>query len=134
MCSLRHCLRLHADKLIAYGLMAVQAYYGNLNAHACQRYGFLQAQERYKERPNKNPLAGMVFRQVSYPTTPACHPYHHAVCYLRLFYTPYYPVHSSSTFLFPSPHSCLYAYILTLYVLRAQGGPRHKSVHVRSNH
>ena len=49
--------------------MAVQAYYGNLNAHACQRYGFLQAQERYKERANKNPLAGMVFRQVSHTTT-----------------------------------------------------------------
>lgn len=45
----------------------VQAYYGNLSAHACQRYGFLQAQERYKERASKNSLAGMVFRQVQIP-------------------------------------------------------------------
>ena len=41
----------------------VQAFFGNMNAHACQRFSFLQAQDRYKERPNKNPLAGMVFRQ-----------------------------------------------------------------------
>lgn len=50
----------------------MQAYYGNLSAHACQRYGFLQAQERYKERASKNPLAGMVFRQVQ---SPPCSPY-----------------------------------------------------------
>ncbi len=42
----------------------VQAFFGNMNAHTCQRYAFLQAQDKYKERPNKNPLAGMVFRQV----------------------------------------------------------------------
>ena len=45
-------------------VQCIQAYFGNLNAHACQRYSFLQAQERYKERASKNPLAGMVFRQV----------------------------------------------------------------------
>lgn len=45
----------------------MQAFFGNMNAHACQRFSFLQAQDRYKERPNKNPLAGMVFRQVSPP-------------------------------------------------------------------
>ena len=42
----------------------VQAYFGSMNAHTCQRFGFLQAQDRYKERPSTNPLAFMVFRQV----------------------------------------------------------------------
>lgn len=49
--------------------MAMQAYFGNLNAHACLRYGFLQAQERYKARADRNPLAGMVFRQVLHTFT-----------------------------------------------------------------
>ncbi|KAL0033133.1 hypothetical protein WJX79_005148 [Trebouxia sp. C0005] len=54
---------IHVLQDVLTSLARMQAYYGHVNAHTCQRFSFLQASDKYKDRPNKNPLAGMVFRQ-----------------------------------------------------------------------
>ncbi|KAL0018444.1 hypothetical protein WJX77_010041 [Trebouxia sp. C0004] len=54
---------IHVLQDVLTSLARMQAYYGHVNAHTCQRFAFLQASDKYKDQPNKNPLAGMVFRQ-----------------------------------------------------------------------
>ena len=43
----------------------MQAFYGVMDPNRCTRFVFMQASEKYQERPNPAPQARALFRQVS---------------------------------------------------------------------